>query len=46
MKMLTMFYAQRDKAQFDQCIRELQADAGVRLSASGLDSLRYWLERA
>lgn len=45
MKMLAMFYAQRDKAQFDQCIRELQADAGVRLSASGLESLRYWLER-
>lgn len=45
MKMMALFYEQGDKARFEECIRQLQADTSVRLSAQGLQQLRFWLER-
>lgn len=45
MKAMEMFYRMRDKARFDACIQQLRADAEVKLSASSLEKLRYWLKR-
>lgn len=45
MKVMEMFYRLRDKARFDACIQQLRADSAVKLSAPGLEKLRYWLER-
>ena len=45
MKMMELFYEQGDKAQFERCLSQLQADTSVRLSAQGLQQLRFWLER-
>ncbi|MDE6909155.1 MAG: hypothetical protein K2P44_01575, partial [Lachnospiraceae bacterium] len=45
MKMIEMYYQQRDKEKFRQCMKELRADKQVRLSAQGLEVLRYWMQR-
>lgn len=45
MKMAEMFYGQKAKAKFRGCIAELQKDRQVRLSAQGLERLRYWMQR-
>lgn len=45
MKMIEMYYQQKDKEKFQQCMRELRADRQVRLSAQGLEVLRYWMQR-
>ncbi len=45
MKMIEMYYQQKDKDKFQQCMRELRADRQVRLSAQGLEVLRYWMQR-
>lgn len=44
MKIMEMFYEMRSEEKFKNCIKELQADAEIRLSADGLDKLRYWLK--
>lgn len=45
MKMIEMYYWQKDKEKFWQCMKELRADRQVRLSAQGLEVLRYWMQR-
>lgn len=45
MKMMEMYYKTRDKQKFTDCMRELQADSQIRLSAEGLNNIRYWLGR-
>ncbi len=45
MKMIEMYYQQRNKEKFRQCMKELRADKQVRLSAQGLEVLRYWMQR-
>ena len=45
MKMIEMYYQQRNKEKFRQCMNELRADKQVRLSAQGLEVLRYWMQR-
>ena len=44
MRMAELFYGQKDQRAFENCIRELCADQRVRLSARGLETLRYWSE--
>lgn len=45
MKMIEMYYRQKDKEKFQQCMKDLRADKQVRLSAQGLEVLRYWMQR-
>lgn len=45
MKMIELYYQQKDKEKFWQCMKELRADRQVRLSAQGLEVLRYWMQR-
>ncbi len=44
-KMIEMFYQKREKEKFAQCVQELREDKQIRLSAQGLDRLRYWMQR-
>lgn len=43
-KMLDMYYLQKNKEKFYQCLDELKASS-VPLTAEGLKMLRYWEER-
>ncbi len=45
MKMTELFYRRKEKDKFRDCIAELQKDRMVRLSAQGLERLRYWMQR-
>lgn len=45
MKMMELFYKTSDRERFAACVRGLQADRDIRLSAQGLEQLRYWLAR-
>ena len=45
MKMIEIYYRQKDKEKFQQCMKDLRADKQVRLSAQGLEVLRYWMQR-
>lgn len=45
MKMAEMYYSRREKGKFDACVAALQRDRQVRLSAQGLERLRYWIRR-
>ncbi len=45
MKMTELFYRRKEKKKFRTCIAQLQADRQVRLSAQGLERLRYWMQR-
>lgn len=44
-KMIEMFYQKREKEKFAKCLQELREDKQIRLSAQGLDKLRYWMQR-
>lgn len=44
MKMAEMYYSRREKDKFDACVAALQGDRQVRLSAQGLEKLRYWIQ--
>ncbi len=45
MKMTELFYRRKEKNKFRDCIAELQRNRKVRLSAQGLERLRYWMQR-
>ena len=45
MKMTELFYRRREKKKFHACIAELQKDRQIRLSAQGLERVRYWMQR-
>ena len=45
MKMTEFFYRRREKKKFHACIAELQKDRQIRLSAQGLERVRYWMQR-
>lgn len=45
MKMTELFYRRREKKKFHACIAELQKDRQIRLSAPGLERVRYWMQR-
>lgn len=45
MKMMELFYKASDSEGFQSCVRQLQADKDIRLSAQGLERLRYWMAR-
>lgn len=45
MKMAEMYFVQKDRDKFSECIAELKRDRQVRLSAQGLERLRYWIQR-
>lgn len=45
MKMTEMYYQRKEKEKFSNCIAELKKDRQVRLSAQGLERLRYWMQR-
>lgn len=45
MKMMELFYKASDSGGFQACVRRLEADKDVRLSAQGLERLRYWRAR-
>lgn len=44
-KMIEMFYRKREKEKFSQCLKELREEKEIRLSAQGLNRLRYWMQR-
>lgn len=45
MMILKMYFQCNDKEKFYRCINELEEDKEVRLSADGLEKLRYWLSK-
>lgn len=45
MNMARMYYGRREKDRFDACVAALRKDRRVRLSAQGLETLRYWIRR-
>ena len=45
MKMMEMFFDIKSEDKFNNCVKELQENATIRLSANGLEALRYWLKK-
>lgn len=45
MRMTEMFYQRHDEEKFQECIVQLQGDKQVRLTAQGMEKLRYWMQR-
>ncbi len=45
MMMLRMYFECNDKEKFYRCIHELEENQAVRLSADGLEKLRYWISK-
>lgn len=45
LKMMELFHQKEDWAGLRDCVAQLQADREVRLSARGLEQLRYWRGR-
>lgn len=45
MKMMELYYKASDGEGLQACLRQLQADKDIRLSAQGLERLRYWMAR-
>ena len=45
MKMAEMFYQEKEKRKFHECIGELKKDRQISLTAQGLEQLRYWMQK-
>ena len=45
MRMTEMFYQRQDKEKFRECIAQLREDKQVRLTAQGMEKLRYWMQK-
>lgn len=44
-KMLKMFYQAGERQKFEDCLDDLSRNRQIRLSAQGLEQLRYWRNR-
>lgn len=44
-KILKMFYRTGERQKFEDCLEELKRNRQIRLSAQGLEQLRYWKNR-
>lgn len=45
MRMTEMFYQRQDEEKFRECIAQLREDKQVRLTAQGMEKLRYWMQK-
>lgn len=45
MRMTEMFYQRQDKEKFQECIAQLREDKQIRLTAQGMEKLRYWMQK-
>ena len=45
MRMMEMFYQRQDEERFRECLAQLREDKQVRLTAQGMEKLRYWMQK-
>lgn len=45
LKLLEMFYQMGDRRKFEACLEDLRRNRQIRLSARGLEQMRYWTDR-
>lgn len=44
-RMLKLYYQNSERNKFENCLKDLQKNRQIRLSAKGLEQLRYWTSR-